>query len=365
MVGFEQEGLRQGPLNRHWYALRFTIEHHRRTTQAINVSKDILYKHANFLNPTNKTLQEHLLAARKTLRLARNREQKFGEDQDIVRVWNASVKRGLLACGMFHSWENGRSQLILAMKVDAEEYPVVAADPPPTKDAKHTEFNEGLLFFGVHKNHVLLLQSAALRIGAFEDYLNWLLQDAVDEIGKENRVELADPLPKKLRDRDVPTLKSIILSPSIHAEPVQTTGRRPEGKQRVKEMRMQLRPADWEPIRDLMRNMGADVPKELRLDGDFKPERLQVNIELKWLGRKKDRAETPMLDAVLRAFRDVDNPPIRATTVDGEILDGNDLRLKKTVNLKVDGKIPVAGDVFERMAEYLAELMKRGDIPLE
>jgi hypothetical protein len=263
---------------------------------------------------------------------------------------------------MFHSFEHGRSQLILAMEDNAEEYTVVAAESPPTKESKSTEFNEGLLFFGVYKNHVLLLQSAALKFGAFEDYLNWLLQDAVDEIGKNNRLGLRDPLPKKLRSRDVPTLKSLILFPTLHAEVVGPSA--PKGAS-AKEVHMRLRPTDWKPIYELIKNMGADVPKELRLDGDFKPERVQFNVELKWLGRKKNRDQTPLLDTVLNAFRDVDDPPIRATTVAGEVFDGNDLRLKKKVNLQVDGKIPVVGDVFERMAEYLAELQERGDISLD
>ncbi len=327
----------------------------------ISRTKDLLYKHADFLKPTGKTLQQHLLNAREKLRLAKDREQKFGDDADLVRVWNRGLKRGLLACGMFHSFEHGRSQLVLAMQDNAEEYPILAAESPATKESKVTEFNEGLLFFGVYKNHVLLLQSAALKLGAFEDYLNWLLQDAVDEIGKHNRLGLRDPLPKKLKSRDVSTLKSVILSPTLHVEPVGTAAK----GARTKELHMRLRPTDWKPIYELIKNMGADVPKELRLDSDFKPERVQVNIELKWLGRKKDRDQTPLLDTVLNAFRDVDDPPIRATTVDGEVFDGNDLRLKKKVNLQVDGKIPVAGDVFERMAEYLAELQERGDIPLD
>lgn len=320
--------------------------------------KEILYKHAEFLKPTGRTLQQHLLAAREKLHLAKHREQKFGEHADLVRVWNKSVKRGLLQCGMFHSFEHGRSQLILAMQENVEEYPVVATEAPPIKESKLTEFNEGLLFFGVYKNHVLILQSAALRFSSFEDYLNWLLQDAVDEIGKENRVGLHDPLPKKLRSRDIPILKSVILTPSFHAEPAGGA------VERAKRIHMRLRPADWKPIYDLIKNMGAEVPRELRLDGDFNPERIQVNIELKWLGRRKDRDQTPVLDTVLHAFRDVDNPPIRATTVDGQVFDGNELRLKKKVNLQVDGKIPVAGDVFERMSEYLAELQQRGDIPI-
>lgn len=95
----------------------------------------------------------------------------------------------------------------------------MATDPPGAKGAKETEFNEGLLFFGLHKNHALVLQSSALRVMAYNDYLNWLLQDATDELVKENRVELLTTLPGKLR-RAASPLKSIVLTPTMHAEPV-------------------------------------------------------------------------------------------------------------------------------------------------
>ena len=128
---------------------------------------------------------------------------------------------------------------------------------------------------------------------------------------------------------------------------------------------MRVDKADWGWLREAMRQMGGEVPEELQLDSDFNPDRLQVNIELRWLGRDKDRDETPVLDTIMRAFRDIDDPPIKAVTATGEEISGNELRLKKPVSLQVDGKIPVPGDVFEQMQKYLTELLERGDIPAE
>ena len=265
--------------------------------------KTIHYKHARFLNGTSKTLQAHIDNARKAKKNASERAQKLDNDTDQVRIWNGYTKNGLLTCGMFHSYEIGKSQLILAVKDDVEEYPITAATPPPTKDSKHTEFNEGLLFFGIHNNHVLLVQSAALRISVFEDYLNWLLREATSEIEENNRIELSDPIPRKiLQNRDIDPLKSIIFSPQLHSQTTPDTSHPTVSRKLMGELKRTLSKSEWHPLRDLLRTMGADVPNELRLDEGFKPERVQVNIELKWLGRKKDREKTPLLDDVLQGF---------------------------------------------------------------
>lgn len=79
----------------------------------ITRQQDLLYHRATFLKKTDKTLQEHVNAASQKLGFASERAQKFGEDEDSVRLWNKRVNRGLLLCGMFHSYERGRSQLVI------------------------------------------------------------------------------------------------------------------------------------------------------------------------------------------------------------------------------------------------------------
>jgi hypothetical protein len=328
--------------------------------------KEIRYQHARFLKEPGKTLQQHLDAARTRLKFASQRAQKLSEDEDNVRLWNKRSARGLLTCGMFHSYERGRSQLVIEMQESAEEYRLEAADPPKAKGKNSkTEFNEGLLFFGVHKNHVLLLQSSILRQSAFDDYVNWLLQDATDEIAKDNRIELQDTLPKKLRERNVPPLKSIIFTPPLHAEPARGTEAHGDARTQVRDLSLRLGQHDWSWMRSMLEGMGADVPQNLRLDGDFKPENVQVEIHLRWKGRDKNRAETPVLDTILRAFRDVDDPPIKAVTASGAEIRGNELRLKKKVQIAVDGKIPLASDVFAQMQAYMTELLASGEILAE
>lgn len=52
----------------------------------ITRQKDLLYHRATFLKKTDKTLQEHVNAAWQKLGFASERAQKFGEDEDSVRL---------------------------------------------------------------------------------------------------------------------------------------------------------------------------------------------------------------------------------------------------------------------------------------
>lgn len=325
--------------------------------------KDLVYKRAEFLKSTGKTLQQHLEGAWQLLPHAAKRAQKMTADEDNIRLWNKRAKRGLLMCGMFHSWERGRSQLVIQLQDEVEEYPIMATEPPKVKGAKGTEFNEGLLFFGIYKNHALILQSSALRISAFDEYLNWLLQDATAEMEAENRVELLDALPRKFKQRDMPPLKSIVITPPLQSGTVAPAAQKADGiavKGKSAFFGKSLTDLNW--LRDVLEGLGAKIPKELLLDGDFNPERVHVDIRLSWRGRDKEREETPVLDTVMRAFRDIENPPIKAITATGTEIRGNELRLKKNVPIAVDGKIPLAGDVFEKMQAYMTELLDSGEI---
>jgi hypothetical protein len=103
--------------------------------------KDLLYTNAEFLKKA-KSLQAMLEGAYVKLSFASDREQRRGDDDEDVRLWNMKMKRGLLTCGMFHSWENGRSQLVVQVKEKVPIYQVRAATAPKEKGATN-EYNTG------------------------------------------------------------------------------------------------------------------------------------------------------------------------------------------------------------------------------
>src|SRR4051812_27986662 len=93
--------------------------------------KELHYKHAEFLGEKpHKTLQELLSDALIAMPNAENRAQQIDNGGDMIRVWNRHAARMLMNCGMFHSYEKGRIQLLLAMKPSVAEYEIIATSAP-------------------------------------------------------------------------------------------------------------------------------------------------------------------------------------------------------------------------------------------
>ena len=329
-----------------------------------SVTKEIVYKEAYFQTAPEKALQEMLIETRKQLRLASEREEKLGVDKDSSRLWNSTAQCGHLTCGMFHTYESGRSQLIIGISDDLEEYSLNSSEAPElpenlSKSKIKAEFNEGLLYFGVTDNHVAILQSFALRVRSFEEYLNWLLREKSAQLGKDNFLQLIDPPSKKrLKDRTLKPLQSVVISPSFetNSSNLLDSSTDPTNKR----FSVQLR--NWSLLRGLLSITGAELPEDLKLGSDYDSKHLQVNIELKWLNGKKDRAETPVLDTIMHAFQDIQNPPIRAIMVGGHEIKGEELRLRKPATIQANGKILVEDSVYREMLNFLVNLKKVGDI---
>jgi len=329
--------------------------------QIRKVKKELFYKEAVFLNPPgNSTLQD-------LIRLSRTKHSDAHEREFDVSgntlIWNNHTLRKDLDLGMLHSFEKGRSQLLLATSSAVKEYQVMETPPPaPRKKGEKFEFNEGLLFFAVHKNHVIVLQSASLKISKLTDYLNWLIRKA-GHYTDANKVELQDPTPKNLRETGAPPLKSIrITSPfNVETEPAADASVSKK-RQKKEDIKVKVGKKTWDPIRAFLESVGAKLPDHLNFDGNFNPSLVELSIELKWKGRKKDRDQTPVLDTILHSFQDVDDPPVEAVTATGSTIKGNDLRTRKEVFVDVQGKIPVYTNVYEHMQDYLAELLKSGDL---
>ena len=74
-------------------------------------------------------------------------------------------------------FEPGKTQATITMEDNAQAYkidPITTASLKKRKGDKGTEkeFVESILYFGIYKNHVLIVQSAALRTKEFEQHVN-------------------------------------------------------------------------------------------------------------------------------------------------------------------------------------------------
>lgn len=76
-----------------------------------------------------------------------------------------------MTVGSLLIYSRGRNQPLVTEDDAATEMPVEQIAPPPSSAGARRDFIESLLFFGIKDNHVILLQSSALRARQLETHL--------------------------------------------------------------------------------------------------------------------------------------------------------------------------------------------------
>ena len=126
--------------------------------------RTLTYKKCRYADKDGK-LSTLLAAALKLHAKANTRLQLIPPDEKGVRLINHSRNlKGGTVCGTLIEFTRGNHQPIVEIADNADELDVVQLAPP----SKTAEFLEGVLFFLVSNNHVILSTSKSLRSGQVE-----------------------------------------------------------------------------------------------------------------------------------------------------------------------------------------------------
>lgn len=310
-----------------------------------------LYKRAGFLVEKTRTLQELLQEALKACGKTGGRVQADDGEDGVKRVLNEHRKVGTALGGVLYRFTPGQHQVVVAPNPDAEEWPV-AQVRPPMRGKQISEFVEGLLFFLVFEDHVIVSQSAALRIGQLEDYLSWFLRDVAKVTDKNEMVYLQDVPSEKLRREGLSHVRSVSFGvPLARAEKEASAvgeGRKNTIKHILSNQRMAF-------VESGLKAFGVDIPAAGLTKHDA--ESVEVLIELRIGGRRVDDTNE-LLDEVGTLFANLPDRDYEITFDDGRKLKGADLVLKKTAAVTAEGGIPKTNSVWKEMARYLVELQE-------
>ncbi|MBB1635013.1 hypothetical protein [Cupriavidus sp. UME77] len=166
------------------------------------VAKRLYAKRGEFLQkPAKKSAQRAVADALQALSKIGDRKEKSGENGDYVRAVIYHRAYTDMHFGIFASYEKGTHQLVVAEDDSAEMLTVEQVAPPDSADkTKRNEFLEGICYFGLFKNHILVVQSSALRVKQLEAHLNWLLQRG-QAISNNDNLILGDQVSKATRDK--------------------------------------------------------------------------------------------------------------------------------------------------------------------
>lgn len=144
---------------------------------SLTAPKEFNHFAARWLQGDN--LQTRAQAALTTLKTIGRRRQSLDKSGNNRRVINKPLTSNGMLVGTLAKYVKGNNQAVIEDVEDdddAEELEVTQLAPPASQPGKRNEFLGSVLYSGIYNNHVVLVQSAALKGKQLADHLNWLME---------------------------------------------------------------------------------------------------------------------------------------------------------------------------------------------
>ncbi len=314
--------------------------------------RNIYYKKALLASKTTKTLQEILqtdIFAGDDKLDPNLREEQLSTDSDRKRLVNHYSKREGMFFGQLIAYSEGASQSFLTKSTGKSFYEIKAiqADEIDSAAEQKNEFIESILYFGVYKNHLVVMQSLSLTMKALEAHLSWLLHDYKSILAPDEQIIL----------QDRPTQQAKNQIETVGARQIKVGSPLAFTQESSQEETDQPKHISWSP-----KTLGADLVKSLLGqkdwdDLDIKHSLDDQNISVQLIiryRRKTGDSGQKILDDIATSLRHQDEEDYKIELKDGSILEGSELKIstKIDVSFMPDGRVAEA-DLYSEMAKWL------------
>ncbi|OAI05297.1 hypothetical protein A1353_00215 [Methylomonas methanica] len=315
------------------------------------VTKRVYLKLAVFLDRKDApTIQEKMELALKKLHRMGDRKEVLGEDNRHVRSIIYHRTHTSMLFGIFASYERGTQQMIVSEDDDAETLTIEQVAPPKGDDNKRREFLEGVCYFGLFGNHVLVVQSNALGSKQIETHFNWLLKQA-EVVAAGNAVGLSDQIATatKERIRKAHVKEVEIGAPFIEAEAAPPS----TNKEIVEDTAFNFKGIGLEMVRQILGDQLDSMKLADALDGN-----IEVSLRIRYKKKTTEKAHE-LLDNIALAIRNIDEDEVKLHLVGGGQVDGNQLKLSSQLRIEAHDGIPSYNELFQKMQQWLLDLLEK------
>lgn len=331
--------------------------------KCIRRQKNIIYKRAEFTQ--SGLVLETLLqkALDKFPKPAARREVVGSAEQDskVRRVIGASRHERAMACGSLLLYEIGKDVAFVIEDEEADEFIVESQNPAKGLDEGDTrkrEVLESALYFGIFGEHVVLVQSHALKARDLENHLKWLLTEHAKVLDSSVGLALCDEPTKAARERieNLP-VKSVELGAPVVSEEVAMQGMAIQ-EASTKQVVHRIAGKGRELISSLL---GEDVLAQLKLESALDDSNLEVTLQLRYK-RSTDDSGHKALDHIARAMRHAEPEDTKVITSTGTVLKGESLKLAGHISVGTYNGIVDTEDLYSQMFAWLEERIAEGSV---
>ncbi|HGF8956740.1 TPA: hypothetical protein ACJCW2_001163 [Yersinia enterocolitica] len=285
---------------------------------------------------------------------------------------NKSQNYESILFGQFLLFEPGKTQATITMEDNAQSYkidPITTASLKKKKGDKGTEkeFVESILYFGVYKNHVLIVQSAALRAKEFEQHINNLFaNNSASTTGITSIIfndKPANSIVKRLEESPV---KSVVLGRSpIDSEQMELHPKKDQVALRQEIKSLESKTIQFKPTgigtKILNTVLGDGWASKLDLEDSLDEANLNVKLEISY-NRTTTGSGQFVLDSIASSLRDLDNDNVRVELKNGGVITGKQLKLSDSLNVQVCEGLLSEDDLYLKMYKWLSTNILNGEI---
>jgi hypothetical protein len=320
--------------------------------------KQLHYRKATFISQTGKSLQSLVEEAiiKSTPVKVRFQSLDDGTEDGWLRFINTHRSALGMQFGNLVLYAPDQSKHMIAINEQADELDIELIAPLQSADGKKRQFLESLLYYGILDNHVILLQSMALKARDLEGYLTWLLINS-GVIGKDNAVFLNNFIPTLTQERlDKSEVKSVrIGTPLFNQDLPLDYKNNDQSEDKAKKVRFQNRIEGWEVLRTLISDRISDISwKEMQAAND-----LEVFIEVTYK-RQVNELSQKALNHISSALRHVSDDDIKIELKGGGVVVGTELQVKNYISIDTYGGIVDQSDLFQKMQSWLISILEEG-----
>jgi hypothetical protein len=333
-------------------------------------TKTLHYRHAVIEHyDGTDSLAELLKKSFSKLYLVKDRYQEVKEDShdddsDDVRKAKLFVNNSIwmydMLFGDLMRYADGTNKSIVTIDNNVPHLKLEMIAPDKSQDGKRREFLDSILYFGVFKNHVAIIQSSILRTTELEKHLNWLLK-AADVLPNESFVRLTRHIPKaqqeKLEKANTKVLKfGAPLVDSVDDKPIDRTA--PVTIESVDTKNFKYSPAgkglSWllSAFGDLKELEKFGLTEELLSKDALQGSDLQVSLEVSYK-RKASKESQTIINQVSNAFRHIHPDEISVDYDKVGKLRGRELSLEKSLSIRFVNGLIDAQDLYPKIREWL------------
>ncbi len=322
------------------------------------INKTVVYKRVEFHSNTGhenlKTMLSKALVKRATI--GDRKLNIADQDHPIFHlVGRTQIEPKGFVFGSLILYTPGTDPLFLVDDEQASNITLEKMTAPKTRDGKRREFLESVMYFGVIQNHMIMIQSQALKSSHLETYLQWLLHGASVMAG-DNTLHLVDTPSKTVREKinkgkGVKTIKiggEVLPRTTMPSAALQVADKPSTKSVSVVAKNKDL---EWGPLAAIKSLLEPSEAAKIDFD-QLTGSNIELTLTLKYNRTTTDDGHK-LMDTLGAAFRNTEEVETEIELIDGGSIKGSELKLNGTIKVSsYDGQLSES-EVYEGMRQWL------------